>query len=96
MLIIIAGTGPDQYIPERKLSDCDWNETVLDIARGEWKDVSSVIQTSTGADVLPSMARQVMTIWADREEPLTNWQRDFLEMHVSVQAANKFAMEAAE
>jgi len=95
MYIVITGSGSNQHIAPRKLSDANWDETVLDIARGEWTDISSVIQASTGFDVLSSMASQVMTIWADREEPLTSWQRDFIEQNVSIQAANKFAMEPA-
>lgn len=95
MLIVICGTGPDQYLPERLRCHTGWDETVLQIASGEWTDISEVQDTSTNSDVLPQMAKQVMTIWAGREEPLTDWQRDFIEQNVSVQAANKFAMENA-
>lgn len=96
MLIVICGTKGNEYIPERKLSECDWDHTVLSIASGEWTDICEVQDTSTNSDVLPRMAREVMTIWADREEPLTDWQRQFIELNVSVSAANRFALQAAE
>ena len=90
MLIVITGTGEHQWIAERKLSYSHWDKTAQDIADGQLTDVSSVIQASTGQDVLPQIARDVMTIWANRGEGLAGWERDFIEQNVSVQAANKF------
>jgi hypothetical protein len=96
MLIVICKdkTGYE-WLPERRRIDTSWDATVSDIARGEFKDVSQVIHASMGKDVLDIIAREVMDIWADREEPLSDWQREFVQLNVSVQAANRF-LQAAE
>lgn len=82
MLIVICGTQGSEYIRERKLSDSGWNETVIDIANGQFEDVTSVIQCSTGDDVLPSLAKLVMDKWFNNDEPLSEWQESFIADHV--------------
>lgn len=96
MLIVICGEYESEYIAERNLCDTGWDATVQDIANGQFEDVSSVIHASMGVDVLDILAREVMTIWANRGEPLTDWQRKFIEFNVSIKAANRFMMDAAE
>jgi hypothetical protein len=93
MLIVICGEQGSEYLPERRLLDTSWDATVADIASGQYEDVSSIIHTGMPGrgDILNIIAREVMTIWADRGEPLTDWQRKFVEYNVSVQAANRFA-----
>lgn len=96
MLIIITGNRGDEWVMERRLSRMGWDETVEDIAAGNWKNVSSVLQTSTGFDVLPQIARCVMNRWAERDEGLSGWERDFVEANIGIHAANKFrSMEDA-
>lgn len=95
MLIVICGEQGSEYLPQRRLIDTSWEATVGDIASGQFEDVSSVIHAALGTDVLPLIAREVMTIWADNGEPLTDWQRKFIEYNVSVSAANRF-LQAAE
>jgi hypothetical protein len=95
MLIVICGEQGSEYLPERRLVDTDWDATVQHIAEGQFENVSSVIHSSLGRDVLDAIAREVMTIWQERGEPLTDWQRKFIEYNVSVSAANRF-LQAAE
>lgn len=96
MLIVICGERGSEYLPERRLIDTSWEATVGDIASGQFEDVSSIIHTGMPgrADVLEILAREVMTIWADRGEPLTDWQRKFIEENVSVRVANSFPRAA--
>lgn len=80
MLIVITKSNGIEWIMERKLSDAnDWDATVRSIAAGEWTDISMVYSTGEGFDALPSMAKQVADIWAERDEPLADWQKDFLQ-----------------
>jgi hypothetical protein len=96
MLIVICGQTGSEYLPERRLIDTSWEATVGDIASGELENVSSVIHTGLpGRECLPLIAKEVMTIWADRGEPLTDKQKQFIEFNVSVRDANRF-LQAAE
>lgn len=97
MLIVITGTGANASIMERKVSDSDWDATISAIAAGNWTDISAVYHMGLGGrDVLDIIAREVRDIWALEGEPLTAWQRNFIEQNISVSAANKFrTMEVA-
>lgn len=97
MLIVIVGSGADQYIPERSVNRTDWDNTVKDIAAGEWRDVSSIIQTSTGVDVLPLIVGAAMDIWADSGERRQEWQDDLIDTAGGVRRIRRFApLQAAE
>ena len=97
MLIVICGEQGSEYLPQRRLVDAEsWDVTVSDIAAGEFEDISSVQHTGMpDRDVLPLIAHEVMDIWAERGEPLTDWQKKFVEFNVSVRVANRF-LQAAE
>lgn len=59
-IIITTDKQGNDWIMERKLSDAEsWDETVSDIKRGEWRDISKVIRTSDGQDVLPLMQKWI-------------------------------------
>ena len=92
MLIVIIQHPAGDYIPERDVSRCNWDDTVQDIAEGQFDltRIKEVICTATGVDVLPTLAKQVQDIWADRGEGITDAERDFLERHVSISVANTF------
>jgi hypothetical protein len=95
MLIVICGKPGSEYLPERRLIDTSWEATVGDISSGQLENVTSVRHTGLpDRDVLPILAKEVMSIWMDRGEPLTDKQLDFIEQNVSVQAANKFPRAA--
>jgi hypothetical protein len=90
--LIFAGR-KEPYLVERELPEMDSQTTLRDIASGEWENVSKIIalrEDGIWADVTDIFARKVMELWANGGEPLTRWQRDFVEQHVSVQAANSF------
>lgn len=69
MYLVICNDKRDgEVIMQRKLSDAEsWDETVRDLARGEWKDVSRVIRACDGKDVLPLMRE-----WIDYKMPEEN------------------------
>ena len=93
MFIVITGTKGNEHIEQRRVLDAEsWDATVQQIAEGQWTDISQVLRGN--ADVLPLMAREVQDIWADRGDGLKDWERDFIEQNVSIQAANKFAQAA--
>ena len=50
MYLVICNDKRDgEVIMQRKLSDAEsWDETIRDLARGEWKDVSRVIRACDG------------------------------------------------
>lgn len=79
MLIVITGHADNQWIRERRLSDSGWNETVKAVASGEWTDITSIYWASTGLDATDLIASEVAAIWAERDEPLADWQKDFLQ-----------------
>jgi hypothetical protein len=95
LIVICKSKDGHEYLPQRRRIDTSWDATVSDIASGQFPDVSQVIHASMGKDVLDIIAREVMDIWADRHEPLSDWQREFVQLNVSVQAANRF-LQAAE
>jgi hypothetical protein len=99
--IVFAGFA-EPYMVERELSEMDAETTLADLAAGEWENVNRIIAIGDAdrlsgfwADVTDLFARQAMNIWAQRGESLTRWQRDFIEHHVSISAANAFPQEAA-
>ena len=50
LFLVICGTF-EPYVAERKLEDMGREETIRDIARGEWRNISSVIEIGTDRDV---------------------------------------------
>lgn len=87
-------------IPERDVVFLDRKNTVADIAAGQryYEKVCQVIEVNLGAgtsrDVTREIAREVMHVWANEGDFLYDWQRDFVEMFVSPQAANSFRRAA--
>jgi hypothetical protein len=73
MYLVICNDKRDgEVIMQRKLSDAEsWDETVRDLARGEWKDVSRVIRACDGKDVLPLMRE-----WIDYKMPEEDLHED--------------------
>lgn len=98
LYLIICSDKGQLYVAERELSEMDSGTTLKDIAAGEWTNLSSVIVFNPVehicTDVTREFATAVMNLWADAGEPLTDWQRDFVEQHISIQAANSFRQVA--
>lgn len=97
--LVICSDKGEHYVPERELSEMDSKTTLKDIAAGEWTNLVSVLSFNPVehlcSDVTDIFVAAVVNLWADSGEPLTEWQRDFVEQHVSVSAANSF-LQAAE
>lgn len=94
LYLILCGQYIDEYAPERDVKDMNRATTVREIAEGQFKSLTRVLEVATGADVTADLARDVMTRWAHDGEPLSDWQRDFVELHVGLQAANSFRRAA--
>lgn len=92
MLVIICKSNGVEYLPERNLSRTTWEATVEDIASGEWTTVEQVIHTATGNDITGLVAEEVARIWNERDEPLADWQKDFLQAN----GIGKRVLQAAE
>lgn len=93
-LVICADRNGTEYVAERNVSDMCSERTLRDIASGELRNVSRVIVFNPVehicTDMTEDFARTVMNVWASGGEPLTDRQRDFIEQHIGVQAANSF------
>lgn len=98
LFLIICSDKGEHYVAERELCEMDSLNTLKSIAAGEWTDLASVIVFNPVehicTDVTREFAVQAMSLWANSGEPLTDWQRDFVEQHISVQAANSFRRAA--
>lgn len=93
MLIIITGPTDKQFIRERAVARAGWDETVEDIASGEWTDISSIQHVAIGRDVTDIIAAEVAAIWHERGEKLAEWQEDFLKDHLTTRVRK---LQAAE
>lgn len=95
--IICGGTNIGLWVACDQIAQMDRFETIAWIARGELKDVAKVIAfdltNGTCRDATREIAAEVMTRWATNGEPLKSWQVEFLEFHVSMQAARSFRQE---
>ena len=98
-LPIVRAKDGTLYTAEREVSDMGRMTTVADIASGQIENLVQVLECNPLEgichDITESIARSVMNVWAASGEPLSDWKREFVELHVSVQAANSFAREAA-
>lgn len=98
LYLVICSDKGEHYVAERELSEMDSGTTLKDIAAGEWTNLSRVLVFNPVehicSDVTEEFARAVMNLWASNGEPLSDWQRDFIEQHVSIQAANSFRSAA--
>lgn len=94
--IISHPDGP--YVPERDVADMDRKSTVEDIACGELEDVLQVIECNpvegTCRDVTEDIAWEVSAIWSANGEPLSDWQQDFIEQTIGLEAAGAFPRAA--
>ena len=76
----------------------DRKTTIADIASGQIENVVAVYEACEEGpifrDVTEDIARDVMAIWSDENEPLQDWQHSFVELFVSVTAAASFRRAA--
>lgn len=99
-LVVCASRSGAAYIVEREVADCDKATTIKMIASGEFEGLAQVLECNpvegTCRDVTADIARDVMTVWADGGEPLTRFQRDFVESHIGMSAAASFRRQYEE
>lgn len=96
--LLVAADKGGAYLPERKLSDLDRATTVKDIADGQYEDLIQVIELNpvegTCRDVTEDIAWEVSAIWSANGEPLSDWQQDFIEQTIGLEAARSFPRAA--
>lgn len=92
--IICGGTNIGLWVAADEITKMDRFEAIRWIAAGELTDVAKVIafdlDNGTCRDATREIAAEVMTRWATNGEPLKDWQYEFVEHHVSMQAARSF------
>lgn len=97
--IICGGTSIEPWVAADEIFQMDRFSTIKWIAAGELEDIAKVIAfdltNGTCRDATKEIASEVMTRWAHQGEPLSDWQYDFVERHVSMNAARSFAREVA-
>lgn len=95
--IILGGSSIELWVVADEIFKFDRHATVQWIASGEFEGVSKVIafdlDNGTCRDATREIAAEVMTRWATNGEPLKSWQVEFIEFHVSMQAARSFRQE---
>ncbi len=96
---IILGAGEQPWVCCDEIFKMDRFNTVKWIASGEFTKIAKVIgfdlDKGTCRDATLEIATEVMTRWAHDGEPLSDWQYEFVELHVSMNAARSFRREAA-
>jgi len=88
--IVIDRYDGEDYVIDRPVADCTRAAIIKDIASGEIRDMTRVIEVGSGRDVTEDFARAVMQTWAEAGEELTDHQRDFVQLHIGIAAANSF------
>lgn len=95
--IICGGNGIEPWCAADEIFKMDHHATVEWIASGELTSIAQVIgfDLTTGKcrDATKDIARDVMERWAVNGDPLKDWQYEFVELHVSMQAARSFRRE---
>lgn len=99
MIYLVIGTDKDDaYLPERKLSDLDRATVIKDIADGQYEGLIQVIECNPVEgicrDVTEDIAWKVSAIWSANGEPLSDWQQDFIEQTIGLEAARSFPRAA--
>jgi hypothetical protein len=95
-VVIVAHESGD-FIPEQPVS-VDRKIVVRDIANGQYEELVQVLECNPVEhicdDKTEDIAWAVSAIWADIGEPLSVWQRDFIEQTIGFAAANAFPRAA--
>lgn len=98
MYILIVGHANGDYFPEQNVSETDRASVVKDIADGQYGWLQRVFELNpvegTCRDVTEDIAWEVSAIWSMRGEPLSDFQRDFIEEQIGFDAARSFRSAA--
>jgi len=96
--IVLVAHRSGEYLPEQNVSSLDRATVVKDIADGQYEDLIQVIELNPVEnicrDVTEDIAWEVSALWSRDGEPLSDWQRDFLEQTIGLEAARSFPRAA--
>ena len=96
--IVLVAHRSGEYLPEQNVSSLDRATVVKDIADGQYEDLIQVIELNpvegTCRDVTEDIAWEVSAIWSANGEPLSDWQQDFIEQTIGLEAARSFPRAA--
>ena len=97
-VVIVAHESGD-FLPEQNVSEMDRKTVVRDIANGQHKELTQVLGCNPVEgicrDCTEDLAWEVSALWSEYGEPLDDWQRDFIEQTIGLEAANAFPRAAA-
>lgn len=92
--IVLVAHRSGEYLPEQSVSELDRATVVKDIADGQYESLTQVIEINpvegTCRDVTEDIAWEVSALWSRDGEPLSDWQRDFIEQNIGLAAARAF------
>lgn len=92
--IVLVAHRSGEYLPEQNVSALDRATVVKDIADGQYEGLTQVIEINpvegTCRDVTEDIAFEVSALWSRDGEPLSDWQRDFIEQTIGLAAARAF------
>ena len=96
--IVLVAHRSGEYLPEQNVSSLDRATVVKDVADGQYEDLIQVIELNpvegTCRDVTEDIAWEVSALWSRDGEPLSDWQRDFIEQTIGLEAARSFPRAA--
>lgn len=96
--IVVCDSSDDAYLPERKLSDLDRATVIKDIADGQYEGLTQVLEINptegTCRDVTEDIVWEVSELWSRDGEHLSDWQQDFIEQIIGLDAASAFPRAA--
>ena len=96
-VVIVAHESGD-FLPEKPVY-VDRKTVVRDIANGQHKELTQVLGCNPVEgicrDCTEDLAWEVSALWSEYGEPLDDWQRDFIEQTIGLEAANAFPRAAA-
>lgn len=96
-VVIVAHKSGD-FLPEQNVSEMDRKTVVRDIASGQYEGLVQVLECNPVEhvcdDVTKDLAWEVSALWSEYGEPLNDWQRDFIEQTIGLEAANAFPRAA--
>lgn len=97
-VVIVAHKSGD-FLPEQNVSEMDRKTVVQKIAECHFEELVQVLECNPVEhicdDVTKDLAWEVSALWSEYGEPLDDWQRDFIEQTIGLEAANAFPRAAA-
>lgn len=96
--IVLVAHQSGEYLPEQSVSSLDRATVIKDIADGQYEGLTQVLEINPAEgicrDVTEDMAWEVSALWSRDGEPLSDWQQDFIEQTIGLDAAGAFPRAA--